>query len=133
MHDGNGTAVYIHGGERGACDDLTLYRRSDFGKNIDRFVGFGHWVLCDGAWRYVGAPLLTRFTDRDYLTAAEMAFNYVLSDKRVLAENWYSRMHNLFPILNHFKYRLDKLDVWVRALAALTNIHIKHQSPLRHN
>ena len=131
VHTGDGLAVYVYGGERGAINDVTLYQNSEFARNINQYVAFGNWVLCDGAWRHVGSPLLTRFTDRRYLTAAEMVFNYTLSDKRVICENYYGRMHNLFPILDYFKLRIDKLDVWVRALTILTNIHIQHQSPLR--
>ena len=60
-----------------------------------------------------------------------MAFNYVISEKRVLCKNYYGRMHALFPILNYFRQRLDKLDVWFRALSHLTNVHMLHQAPLR--
>ena len=131
VHDGDGKSVYIHGGERGATNDQTLLSQSSFGRNINRFVENGNYVLCDGAWRNEGAPYLCRFTDRESLTAAEMTFNYILSEKRVICENYYGRMHAIFPILNHFQQRLSKLDVWVRALSFLTNIHIQHQSPLR--
>ena len=106
-------------------------RNSDFGQKINQYVDYGHYVLCDGAWRHEGSPYLCRFTDRTHYTAAEMAFNYALSEKRVICENYYGRMHKLFPILDYFNLRTDKLDVFVRALAALTNIHIQHQSPLR--
>ena len=58
-----------------------MYRKSDFRDGINEFVEFGDHVLCDGAWRHEGAPLLTRFTDTDYYTAAELAFNYVLSER----------------------------------------------------
>lgn len=131
VHDGNGICVYIHGGERGAWDDLTLLRNSTFHRRINQYVEHGHWVLCDGAWRNVGAPYLCKFTDRVWLTAAEMAFNYSLADVRVQCENWYGRMHLLFPILDLFMLGLDKLDVYVRGLAILTNINIQYQSPLR--
>ena len=131
LHDGTGIVVYIHGGERGAGSDIVLLRNSDFHQRINQYVEYGHHVVCDGAWRNEGAPYLTRFTDRNWLTAAEMAFNYVLSDKRVICENWYGRMHLLFPILDIFTLSLDKLDVYVRGLSILTNIHVQHQSPLR--
>ena len=131
LHDGEGRAVYIHGGERGATNDATLLAKSSFGRNVHRYIGNEDYVICDGAWRNEGAPYLCRFTDRTCLTAAEMAFNYVLAEKRVLCENYYGRMHALFPILNHYRQRLDKLDVWVRAPSFLTNVHIDHQSRLR--
>ena len=131
LHTGDGTAVYIHGGERGATDDVTLLRRSSFGRNIDRYVDFGDYVICDGAWKNCGPPFLCRFTNRVNFTAAELAFNYVLSEKRVICENYHGRLHLLFPILHYFTHRLDKLDVWIRGLSHLTNIHIQQQSPLR--
>ena len=131
LHNGDGLAVYIHGGERGATEDITLLRRSSFYRNRDQYVDHGDYVLCDGAWKNEGSPFLCRFTDRRNLTALELAFNYVLSEKRVICENYYGRMHTLFPILDLFKQRLNKLDVWVRALSYLTNIHIDLQSPLR--
>ena len=131
VHDGTGMVVNVHGGERGADNDNILLNRSMFKRRINQYVAFGDYVLCDGAWRHEGLPFLTRFTDREYLTAGEMAFNYVLSEKRVICENYYGRLHNLFPILNHFKLRVDKLDVFVRALSLMTNVHIQHQSPLR--
>ena len=133
VHDGSGKAIYIHGGERGALNDITLLRGSSFGRNIDQYVAFGDYVLCDGAWRNEGPPYLCRFTDRNTLSTIQLAYNYVLSDKRVICENYYGRMHGLFPILNYFQQRIDKLDIYVRAIAVLTNIHLKYQSPLRHN
>ena len=131
LHDGSGKAVYIHGGEREATNDTTLLARSSFGRNVNRYIGNGDYVICDGAWRNEGAPFLCRFTDRTYLTAPEMAFNYRISEKRVLCENHYGRLHTLFPVLNYFRQKLDKLDVWVRASSFLTNVHIAHQAPLR--
>ena len=131
VHDGTGKAVYIHGGERGATTDVMLLRGSSFGRKINQYVDVGDWVLCDGAWRHEGSPYLCRFTDRTYLTAAEMAFNFVIADKRVICENYYGRLHTLFPILNLWRLRLDKLDVWVRSLSILTNIHIENIAPLR--
>ena len=96
VHDGKGKCVYIHGGEVGKTPDITLLRNSTFGRNINSFVEDGDWVLCDGAWRFEGAPYLCRFTDRVDFSAAEIAYNYVFSEKRVICENYYSRL--LFPI-----------------------------------
>ena len=131
LHDSEGSAVYIHGGERGATDDVTLLRRSSFGRNVNEYIEYGDYVICDGAWKNEGPPFLCRFTNRANLTAAELAFNYVLSEKRVICENFYARLHSLFPLLNRWTQRLDKLDVYVRALSYLTNVHIQNHSPLR--
>ena len=121
LHDGTGSSVYIHGGERGSTEDVTLLRRSSFRSNLHQYVEIGDYVFCDGAWKNEGPPFSCRFTDRANLTAAELAFNHALSEKRIICENYYGRLHLLFPILVNFYQRLDKLDVWVRALSHLTN------------
>ena len=123
--------MYIPDGEREATNDATLLTRSSFGRNVNRYVGNGDYVICDGAWRSEGAPFSCRFTNTTCLTTPEMAFNYIISEKRALCENYYGRMHTLFPMLNHFRQRLDKLDVCVRALSFLTIVHTAHQAPLR--
>ena len=115
LHDGFGKAVYIYGGEKGATNDATLFARISFGRNVYRHVENGDFVICDVAWRNEGAPFLCSFTDETCLTAPEKAFNYIISEKRVLCENCYGRMHALFPMLNYFRQSLDKLDVRVRA------------------
>ena len=83
-HDGEGRAVYIHGGETGATNDATLLARISFGKNVTRYVAIEDYVICHGAWRNEGAPYLCRFADRTCFTAAEMTFNYILSVNRVV-------------------------------------------------
>jgi len=133
LHDGNGIAKYIHGGVPGRYNDITLWRDSSLYRQAPLFVAPNNWILCDGAWRNEGPPLLCGFTDRPngMLNALELVFNYLHSEARVISENYYGRLHMLWPILNYWTLRLDKLDTWMIALAFLTNVHCTYQSPLR--
>ena len=131
LHDGNGVCRYVHGAIQGSHNDITLLRDSDFFTNLDFVIDFNHFILCDGAWRYEGAPFLCSYTDRTFYTVLETVFNFLHAEARVICENYYGRLHLLFPILDYWTLRLDKLNVWIRALCYLTNVHITHQSPLR--
>lgn len=135
IHDGNGCAIYIHGGVPGRHNDIYLLHNSSFYQSQHYHVSTNsnHFILADGAWRHEGLPFLCGFTDRHTFTAYEMVFNYLLAERRVLAENFYGRMHALWPIINYWTHRIDKLDPKVRALAWFTNVHLKYQSPLRHD
>ena len=132
LHDGNGKCCYVHGGEPGRINDIELLRRSEFYQNINDYICIDtDAVLCDGTWMHEGEPFLTRFHGTEYLTYPELAFNLSLSECRVICENYYCKLHQLWPILNLWKYRLDKLNIFFRACVLMTNIIIEHQSPLR--
>ena len=130
IHIGDGQCAYIHG-ESGRVNDIALLHGSNFYRNLSNHIKFGDGILCDAAWRFEGCPFVTRFTDCDHLSVYQTIFNYMLAEKRVLAENYYSRLHGLWPMLNLWSHRLDKLDIYVMALSLITNIHIVEQSPLR--
>ena len=131
VHQGDGQAKYIHGAEPGIDNDITALRRSDFCRNIGRYVAPQHIVMSDGAWRYEGLPFVCRFTDNDDTTPAATIFNYEHSERRVLAENWYCRYRSLWPFMKYFTFRQDKIDIFYRAFAFFTNLHIRHAAPLR--
>merc|ERR1719242_1157490 len=87
LHDGNGEAIYIHGGIPGRENDITLLRGSSFYQNIHLNTSMHqeHVWLADGAWKDTGLPFLTGFTDRIALNVFETVFNYLHAERRVLA------------------------------------------------
>eukprot|EP01083_Nonionella_stella_P090831 253821_1 len=135
LHESDGTAAYVSKGKPGRKNDINLLNTSSFYLQIDRYIDIarGHGILCDGIWRHEAAPFITRFCERDDLSIGEIIFNYYQSEKRVIAENYYGRLHKLWDILKTFALANSKLDIFVHALSIATNKHIRFQSPLRND
>ena len=133
VHNGYGNVVYTHCDEPGIINDITLLRRSNFYQNIGDFIDIarGDVVVCDGIWRHEGLPFLCRFCEIEDLSGEQTIFNWSHSEVRIISENYYSRMHGIFPMIDNYRFSKDKWNIWFRVFCLWTNVYNNNISPLR--
>ena len=131
IHDGFGRVHEIIGGQPGSENDINIVKKSDIYRNPTNYLKPGHVILSDLAFYYIGYPFLCRIAYQEHYSALEIAYNRDHSHCRVITENFYGRFKKYWNIFELYTFKMDKIDIHVRAFVILTNIIITYQSPLR--
>ena len=131
VHSGMGRVYQVVGGQPGSRNDIQIAKTSDLYQNPRKYLRPGHVVLGDLAFYHVGHPFLCRIAHQNSYSIMENQYNKDHSYSRVISENFYQRLKCYFPIFNLWTFKLESLDIHLRAFTITTNIIITIQSPLR--
>ena len=127
--DGRGVSDMVFGWTYGAMNDIQIWNCSPYYNNIQQYIG-NTQVLFDGIFEFVDGPFLTPI--RDASTPAEIIYNCLQREARVIIENKFARTKVLWPLIG-LKYNLDidLIGLVYYNCVLLTNIIILVQDPLR--
>ena len=132
--DGKGLARIIHGHCPGSLNDLENYYSSELYTEPGLYFGLGTKAIADGSFarvevdRFISPVCYIRGRG---LTVQETRFNIYHSWDRSIVENFFGRMKLYCPVIQNFRFAVDKINIIFTAAVIMTNIRIKYQSPLR--
>lgn len=113
----------------GSQNDIQLWYASDFGQHPTRYVG-NSLILFDGILNFCRGPLLCPI--RNPNTQAEVMYNLLQREARVIIENKFAWTKRLSPIVGlKYNLHLDSIGLVYHNCVLLTNVIIIHQSPMR--
>ena len=127
--DGYGMSRNIAGYDEGSCNDINIYQNSDWYKKPNDYFG-NYKILADGIFRHVEGPFICSFPN--VTNDEEMMFNVMHILARVMIEHVFGRQKAYWSIIDSmYTYNLKWIGLIYRNVALLTNMLVKHQSPMR--
>ena len=127
--DGYGIGRIASGWLPGASNDINAWYLSKFFQDKNKYFGNAK-ALFDGIYRYVPGPWICSF--KKPTNEQELLYNLLHILTRSIIEHLFGRQKKYWSIIgNKYTLHLRWLGLVYRNAMLLTNILIKHQSPLR--
>ena len=129
--DGHGECRVCIGPECGRKNDIQIWFNSVYADNITALIDDNDNILFDGIYRYVDDHFITPFPGRLEPESVERIYNKLHCGARVIVENYFGLLKQLWPIFGlKYGFRKNRIGIFFRCCIILTNIIIRHQSPL---